>query len=122
MHYPKAKQKLICLAVASACAAVAVPGFAQDASTAKAAETNKADTSVAGTEVQATRVRWQVAVDPAQQPGTGHAREAEFIEPCLGELRPDRCRYRLARQPNLVDEPEEEFRRYCRRHRRLRHR
>ncbi len=31
MHYPKAKQKLISLAVASACAAAALPGFAQEA-------------------------------------------------------------------------------------------
>ncbi|MES2900483.1 MAG: TonB-dependent receptor [Pseudomonadota bacterium] len=52
MHYPKAKQKLICLAVASACAAITVPGYAQEATTAKPVETNKADTSVAGTEVQ----------------------------------------------------------------------
>ena len=52
MHYPKAKQKMICLAVASACAAITVPGFAQEATSAKPAETNKADTSVAGTEVQ----------------------------------------------------------------------
>ncbi len=52
MHYPKAKQKLICLAVASACAAVTVQGHAQEATTAPAAVTNKADTSAAGAEVQ----------------------------------------------------------------------
>ena len=34
MQYPKAKQKLMCLAVASACAAVALPAVAQQASTA----------------------------------------------------------------------------------------
>jgi hypothetical protein len=32
MHYPKAKQKLICLAVAGACAAFGAPGYAQDQS------------------------------------------------------------------------------------------
>jgi TonB-dependent receptor len=32
MHYPKANQKLICLAVAGACAAFTVPGYAQDQS------------------------------------------------------------------------------------------
>jgi outer membrane receptor for ferrienterochelin and colicin len=31
MHYPKAKQKLIFLAVASACAAITLPAFAQEA-------------------------------------------------------------------------------------------
>jgi TonB-dependent receptor len=32
MHYPKANQKLICLAVAGACAAFGAPGYAQDQS------------------------------------------------------------------------------------------
>ncbi len=45
MQYPKAKQKLICLAVASACAAVAVPAFAQEAST-TAIPTNEVQTVV----------------------------------------------------------------------------
>ena len=38
MHYPKARQKLMTLAVASACAAAAAPVFAQEAPVAKAGE------------------------------------------------------------------------------------
>ena len=59
MHYPKAKQKLICLAVASACAAITVPGYAQEASTAKLTDANSTagigaiDLLVAGTYVSA---------------------------------------------------------------------
>jgi TonB-dependent receptor len=47
MHYPKAKQKLMSLAVASACAAVAVPGYAQEQAAA-----NPSDSSLTATDVQ----------------------------------------------------------------------
>jgi TonB-dependent receptor len=39
MHYPKAKQKLICLAVAGACAAFVAPGYAQDQSSTSTTDT-----------------------------------------------------------------------------------
>lgn len=44
MHYPKAKQKLMSLAVASACSAFVVPGYAQEQSTAKPADTTELQT------------------------------------------------------------------------------
>jgi TonB-dependent receptor len=47
MHYPKAKQKLMSLAVASACAALVVPGYAQEQAAA-----NPTDTSLTATDVQ----------------------------------------------------------------------
>jgi TonB-dependent receptor len=47
MHYPKAKQKLMSLAVASACAALVVPGHAQEQAAA-----NPSDNSLTATDVQ----------------------------------------------------------------------
>jgi TonB-dependent receptor len=47
MHYPKAKRKLMSLAVASACAALVVPGYAQEQAAA-----NPSDASLAATDVQ----------------------------------------------------------------------
>ncbi len=46
MHYPKTKQKLMSLAVASACAALVMPGYAQDQVKAAPADAVSASTEV----------------------------------------------------------------------------
>jgi TonB-dependent receptor len=46
MHYPKAKQKLMSLAVASACAALVVPGYAQEQAAANPSEVSLTATDV----------------------------------------------------------------------------
>jgi TonB-dependent receptor len=51
MHYPKANQKLICLAVAGACAAFVAPGYAQDQSS-TGGSTSAADTAAPAGAVQ----------------------------------------------------------------------
>jgi TonB-dependent receptor len=46
MHYPRTKQKLMSLAVASACAALVAPSYAQEQVTAKAADTTPSSTEL----------------------------------------------------------------------------
>jgi hypothetical protein len=59
MHHPKARQKLMSLAVASACAAAAVPALAQESAVAKAGE----DTPVQSVVVTGMRASMQSSMN-----------------------------------------------------------